>query len=79
VGLEAAARADKVVVVDQQQSVVGVGGVELVAEGEGVLGVQPADLRPKAVLAATDVDLRLHLAGAHCGRPFRILARFLLS
>ena len=44
VGLEAGAGLDDVVVVDQQQAVVGVGRVVVVAEGERVLGVQPAKL-----------------------------------
>jgi hypothetical protein len=55
-GLEAGARVDDVVVVDQQQSVMGVGTVEVVAEREGVLGVQPAEAALEPLVGAADVN-----------------------
>jgi hypothetical protein len=45
-----------VVVVDEQQAVVGVVAVLVMAEGEGVLGVQPLDLGWVAAGGGPDVD-----------------------
>ena len=56
VGVKTAARSDDVVVVDQQQSVVGVGRVVVVAERERMPGVQPVDGGPEPVVGAPDVD-----------------------
>ena len=69
VGVEPGAGVDDVVVVHQQQPVVGVGAVEVVAEGERVLGVQPPELALVAVLGAADVDGGGEVHGAHGGCP----------
>jgi len=44
VRLEAGSGDDDVVVVDEQQRMVGVPGVVVLSEGEGVLGVQPTEV-----------------------------------
>jgi hypothetical protein len=56
VGLEAAAGAHDVVVVDQQQPVVGVVRVVVTTERERVLGVQPAEVALEAIGGAADID-----------------------
>ena len=65
-GLEAGARLDDVVVVDQQQPVVGVGPVVVTAEAEAVLAVQPAQAGLEPLVGAADVDLRGQ-RGGHVG------------
>lgn len=57
VDLEAGPGQDDVVVVDQQQAVVGVVGVVVLAERERVLGVEPTDAGLEPVLGAADVDV----------------------
>jgi hypothetical protein len=67
VGVEPGARLDDVVVVHQQHAVVGVGLVEVAAERERVLGVQPVDLGGETVVRSADVDLRVvHAASCGC-------------
>ena len=63
VGLEAGARVDDVVVVDQQQAVVGVARVVVLAERERVLGVEPAEVALGPVVGPADVDLGGPLGG----------------
>ncbi len=65
VRLEALAGQHDVVVVDQQEAVVGVVGIPVAAEAERVLGVEPADPGFEAVVGPADVDLRLQRGGAH--------------
>ena len=57
-GLESRSGGDNVVVVDEQQPVMGVTGVPVVAEGEGVLGVEPADAGREALFGSANVDGR---------------------
>jgi len=56
VGGEATSAPNHVVVVDEEQAVVGIGGVVVAAEAEAVPGVEPVELGVKALLAPTDVD-----------------------
>src|SRR6476620_4356052 len=57
-GLESSAWRDYVVVVHQQQAVMGVIGLIMAAERERVLGVQPRDLRLRAIVGTPDLDSR---------------------
>src|SRR3954454_22949327 len=67
VGLEAESRRHDVVVVDQQQPVVLVVVVVVVAEGEGVLAVQPPDLGAEPLVGAWDVAVGGRGGSAHVG------------
>ncbi len=57
VGVEAEPRHDAVVVAHQQQAVVRVGRVVVIAKAEAVLRVEPTGLRAEAVVGAADVHL----------------------
>jgi len=70
VGLETGARIDDVVVVDQQQPVMGVGRVMVAAEAEAVLAVQPAEPGREPLPGSADVDLGAGVA-AVIWRSFR--------
>ena len=59
VGLKPGAGSDDVVVVDQQQPVVRVAAIPMVAKGEGVLRVQPTEVALKSVCGAA------HIPAAH--------------
>ena len=56
VSLETGPGVDDVVIVDQQQAVVGVAVVVVVPERERVLGVQPAEVGLEAIGGAADID-----------------------
>jgi len=56
VRVEPGAGGDDVVVVDQQQPMVGVVGVAVTAEGERVLGVEPADVALEPTIGPANVD-----------------------
>jgi hypothetical protein len=62
-GVEPGEGRDDVVVADEQEAVVGVLGVVVVAEAEAVAGVEPAGAGAELLLLAADVDGRRH------GRP----------
>src|SRR3954453_22978952 len=71
VGLEAEARRHDVVVVYQQQPVMGVVVVGVGAEREGVLAVQPPDLGAEPLVGSADVDARVEGGSAHVGSSGR--------
>jgi hypothetical protein len=60
-GVETGAGGDDVVVGDQEQPEVGVGGVVVPAEGEAVMGVEPAGTGVEAVVRPADVQLGVHV------------------
>jgi len=64
-GLEAGAGQHTVVVVHQQQPEVGVVGPVVAAEGEAVLGVEPADVGREPFVGTADVDGGLKGGGTH--------------
>jgi hypothetical protein len=54
--IEACPGSHDVVVADEQQPVMGIRSIVVLAEAEAMVGVEPADLRSGTRISATDVD-----------------------
>lgn len=72
VGVETHPRNDDVIVVDHQHPVVGIGGVVVAAEREGMLGIEPACVGLEAVVGPADIQRGRVTAVVMIGAPFEM-------